>query len=88
MIGDLFFQIVFWFANGLVNMFPLSEGLPPDVMASANYIGGYLVMFEPVIPVGTLSATVALVLTVELAIYGFRTLKWVVSHLPLIGGRG
>jgi len=88
MIGDLFFSIVFWFANGLINMFPYSDGLPQEVHSAAQYIGGYYGMFSPLIPLGTLFTAVTLVLTCELAIFGFRTLKWVVSHLPLIGGRG
>jgi len=88
MIGDLFFKIVFWFANGLVNMFPFSEGFPEEAHSAVAYIGGYFGMFSPLIPMSTLLTAITLVLTVELGVYGFRTLKWVISHLPFIGGKG
>lgn len=88
MIGDLFFRIVYWFANGLINMFPLSTGLPPEATQAVQYIGGFFGMFAPLIPMGTLLAVLTIVFSVEIGIFGFRTLKWVVSHLPLIGGKG
>jgi len=88
MIGDLFFNIIFWFANGLISMFPVSTGLPQEAHDAVQYIGGYFGMFAPLIPLDTLLVCLTLIFSVEIGIYGFRTLKWVVSHLPLIGGRG
>jgi hypothetical protein len=88
MIGDLFFSIIYWFANTIINMFPPSGGFPPEALSSAKYIGGYFGMFSPLISMPTLLTCITLVFTVEIAVYGFRTLKWVISHLPFIGGRG
>jgi len=88
MIGDLFFTIVFWFANGLINMFPPSAGFPAEAEVALTTLGGYFGMFSPLIDMPTLLTCLTLIFTVEIGIYGFRTLKWVISHLPLIGGRG
>jgi len=88
MIGDLFFRIVLWFANGIVNMLPPSTGFPPEALAGATYLGGFFGMFSPLISMPTLLTCVSLVFTVEIAVFGFRTLKWVISHLPFIGGKG
>jgi len=88
MIGDLFFNIIYWFANGLIGLFPVSAGFPPEAHAAVQYIGGYFGMFDPLIPLSTLLTCITLIFTVEIGIYGFRTLKWVISHLPFIGGRG
>jgi len=88
MIGDLFFRIVYWFANGLIQVFPVSQGFPEEAHGAASYIGSFFGMFDPLIPMGTLLTVLTLVFGVEIAIFGFRTLKWLISHLPLIGGKG
>jgi len=88
MIGDLFFSIVYWFANGLINMFPPSTGFPSEILPAAQTIGEYFGMFSPLISISTLLSCLTLVFSVEIAIFGFRTLKWVISHLPFIGGKG
>lgn len=88
MIADIFNQVIFFFVSGLINMFPPSEGFPADAEIALTTLGGYFGMFEPLIPMGTLITCLTLIFGVEIGIYGFRTLKWVISHLPFVGGRG
>jgi len=88
MIGDAFFSIVYWFVGGIINWFPASTGFPPEALSSASTIGGYFGMFSPLISISTLLTCLTLVFGVEIAIFGFRSLKWVISHIPLIGGKG
>jgi len=88
MIGDLFFNIVYWFASSIIAMFPASQGFPEEVHTAASTIGGYFGMFDSLIPIATLLTCITLIFSVEIGIFGFRTVKWVISHLPLIGGRG
>jgi len=47
-----------------------------------------LSIFDPLVPISTLLTTVGLVISVEVIILGFRTLKWILSHVPLVGGKG
>lgn len=88
MIGDLFFTIIYWFANSLVNLFPLSTGFPTGAHEAMALLGGYIGIFSPILPMTTLITVITIVFSVEISVFGFRTLKWVISHLPFIGGKG
>jgi len=88
MIADLFFNTVFWFVNFLVGIFPLSEGFPQEAHTAMVSLAGYFGMFDALIPMGTLLTCLTLIFTIEIAVFGFRSLKWLLSHLPFIGGRG
>jgi len=88
MIGDIFFRVVYWFLNGILNFFPVGGGFPPEAHVAAQTLGGYFQMFSPLIDMQTLTTCVLLAFSVEIAIFGFRTLKWVLSHIPFIGGSG
>jgi len=87
MIADFFLRIAYWFAAGLIGMFPQSSGFPPEAHSAMQTLGGYFGMFSPIIPMGTLLTCLILAFSVEIGIYGFRTLKWIISHIPLIGGK-
>jgi hypothetical protein len=69
-------------------IFPTSSGFPVEVDNAVSFIGGYVGMFDPLIPMSTLGQILVLVLTFELAVFGFKAFKWVISHVPLVGGRG
>lgn len=86
MIGDLVLNVVFWFLNFLLSVFPASSGFPPEVLNSATTIGGYLHLVSPILPVSTLLTVVGIVFSVEIAIFGFKTVRWLVGHIPVIGG--
>lgn len=88
MIGDLVLNVVFWFLNTIINLFPVSTGFPPQVLEAANTLGGYTQIFSPLVDWGTLAVVVGIAFSVEIAIFGFKTLKWVLSHIPFIGGHG
>lgn len=88
MIGDIFVNIAYWLASTIIGFFPTSTGFPPEVHTAAVALGGYLGMLSPLVPIGTLATCVGIAFTVEIAVFGFRTLKWVVSHVPFIGGKG
>lgn len=86
MIGDLFLGVVFWFLTTVIGLLPSSNGFPTVVMTSAHTIGGYFGMLSPILPMGTLATVIALVFSVEIAIFGFKTLRWLIGHIPFIGG--
>jgi Mg2+/citrate symporter len=88
MIGDQVLSIVFWFLGVIINLLPNSSGFPPQVIAGATMIGGYTQIFSPLVDFGTLATVVGLAFSVEIGIFGFKTLKWVLSHIPFIGGHG
>lgn len=88
MIIDAFLSILTFFLDLMVNVFPTGNGFPQDVHTSAQYIGGYARALDPLIPFDTLGQVILLLITVELAILGFKTFRWLLSHVPFIGGRG
>jgi len=88
MITTAFITIVDYFFQLIVNVFPTGNGFPPQVHIASQQIGGYVGMFDPIFPVDTLYQIIILVITIEIAILGFKSLKWVISHIPFVGGRG
>jgi len=88
MLGDFFIRIALWFVQSLIGFLPTSTGFPPEIASAFASIGGYADIFSPLIPWATMTIVVGLAFSVEIAIFGFKTLKWVISHLPFIGGKG
>lgn len=81
-----------YIAYGLVSLiiaiFPTGGTFPSAVHTATTALGGYLHILDPLVPISTLLSCLTLIFTVELAIFGFKTFKWVASHIPFIGGRG
>jgi len=88
MIVTAFVSIITYFLSLLVAVFPESTGLPSELTAATNYLGGYLNLLDPIVPIDTLGTTLGILVLIELAIFGFKTAKWIISHLPMVGGRG
>jgi len=45
-------------------------------------------MFSPVVDTVIMASCVGTIFAVEIGIFGFKTFKWVFSHVPVIGGKG
>lgn len=88
MITTAFLNLGFAIVSALVGSLPNSAGFGPTITQAATTIGGYFGMFAPVIPMGTLASAVAMVFTVEIGIFTWKTGKSLISHLPWIGGAG
>jgi len=87
MIIDQLFDISFSILSWIINLFPNSTGFSTEVHTAFSTIGGYVGMFTGILPYGTLLTAITLILTVEISIFIFKSTKWIVSHLPFIGGR-
>jgi len=74
--------------NWMLIMFPFSTGFPSEAHTAMQGLGGYLGIFSPILPIATLVTAITLVLSVEVSILGFKTFKWLISHIPQIGGKG
>lgn len=88
MITEFFLKIPYFFLSWLISVFPLSTGFPVEVHEAATALGGYLGILDPLVPIETLTTVVGILFSVEIAIFGFKTLKWLMSHVPGIGGKG
>lgn len=81
-------NIIYSFLNFLINLFPTGTGFPEDFHTSATMLGGYLQMLDVILPIEALAICITTLITVELALFGFKTIKWAISHIPWIGGKG
>jgi len=88
MIGEFFLKIPYFFLTWLIGVFHVSSGFPEEVHTAANALGGYLGILDPMVPIATLATVIGILFSVEIGIFGFKTLKWLMSHVPGIGGRG
>ncbi len=81
-------NITFYLLNFLLSLFPIGGNWPDEVHTGAIALGEYLNIISPIVPINTLATVIALVFTVEIAFFGWRTLKWIFSFIPVIGGKG
>lgn len=88
MIIDFILLLPYQALNALISLLPASSGFPDEVNAAAVVIGSQMGVFTPVFPVADLAAALALVSSGAIAIWTWKTFKWISSHIPLIGGRG
>jgi len=88
MITDTIISIGNYVLTFIIGLLPMSSGLPDAVHTASNFFGNYVGMLNPLVPIETLRTVLGLLIAVELIIFSFKTAKWLVSHLPFIGGRG
>jgi len=88
MITTSFIYLASYLISLIVGIFPSSAGFPSEVINAVSSLSGYVGMMNPLIPIPTIVQIIGLVITLELSIFGFKTFKWILSHVPLVGGRG
>lgn len=77
------------FILGIVTaVFPVSSGFSNDFILAFDTLGGYVALVNTLLPVDTLATALAILIGVELIVFSFKSFKWVVSHVPFVGGRG
>jgi len=85
---DFILGTIYNFLQFLISIFPVGTGFPADFHTAMSALGGYLHILDPIVPINILLSCLLLLFTVEIAIFGFRTLKWLISHIPFLGGKG
>lgn len=79
-------NVVYSFLSWLISVFPVGTGFPDGIHSAFSTLGGYFHILDPLVPISTLLTCVLLVFGVEIALFAFRTLKWILSYIPFIGG--
>jgi hypothetical protein len=74
--------------NLVSGILPTGTGFPIEVQQAITTFGGYVQILDTILPIQTLAIVLGIIIATDLAIFGFKTLKWVVSHIPFVGGRG
>lgn len=88
MITSAFLYISSSLLTFIVGLFPDSSGLPAEVQDSITTFAGYMGIIDPLVPVATLGTLVGLVFLYEITIFAYKGVRWAISHIPFIGGRG
>jgi len=88
MIMDGLIAVVTTIITFIVNLFPSGGGLPQEVHEGAIAIGSYARAFDDLLPIDTLFTVLTLLIIIQLAVSSFYAIRWLISHIPFIGGRG
>jgi len=76
------------FLSFLISLLPASEGFPSSVSSAFSSIGGYFAFLDSFIPTSDLLTAVGILFSVEITLFVFKVVRWVVSFIPFIGGKG
>lgn len=87
MLNFLFDQL-YNFLQFIINFLPSGSPFPEQVHSAFATLGSYLGLIDVFIPISTMLWCLLLVFGVQIAIFGFKTIKWIISFIPLIGGKG
>lgn len=82
------FLLVFSFLSFLIGLFPTGGGFPSEIHSAVGTLGGYVGLMDVFIPVSVIAWCLTFIFGIEIAIFGFKTVKWLVGHLPFLGGHG
>jgi len=88
MITTAFINMSFIILNYIVQKLPQSTGFPTSVHDSVSFIGKQWGLFDPLVDRASLAIILALLFTFEVTVFGFYTVRWIMSHIPLFGGKG
>lgn len=88
MITTAIVNLAYYLVTLILGVFPAAAQFPAAVHTAAQTIGGYFHMLDPIVPTDTFVTVFSLAIAVEVAIFGFKSFKWIISHLPFIGGNG
>lgn len=88
MITSIFLSIAFFIISFLLSIFPTSTGFSSEVTTAINQIGGYTAIIDTLVPMNTLGQIFLLVIVFELTVFAWKGLRFIISYMPIIGGRG
>jgi len=88
MITSFLLTLAVTVLNTILLIFPASSGFPSQVDTAVAFVAGYVGILDPIVPLSTLATILTLVITFELAVFAFKGFKWLISHIPFVGGKG
>jgi len=88
MIFTAIIALGYMLISSVLSLLPSSSGFPPEVLESAMYIGGQAAKLNLFMPLATMATCLSIVFSVEIGLFGFKTVRWIIAHLPYVGGRG
>jgi len=81
-------NLIYGLIQSIIDIFPTGSTFPTEVHTAFSTLGSYVGLMDVFVPVSTMLWCLTLLFGIEIAIFGFKTLKWVISFIPMIGGKG
>lgn len=81
-------QQLYNFLNAIIGILPSGGTLPTEIHDAFTFLGGYVGLIDVFIPLTIMKWCLIFVFGIEIALFGFKSIKWIISHIPLIGGKG
>jgi hypothetical protein len=81
-------QQLYNFLHFTIGLLPNGSPFPAEVHSAFSTLGSYVGIIDVFVPLTVLLWCLMLIFGVEIAIFGFKTIKWIISHIPAIGGKG
>jgi len=88
MITNFLLQSAYWVLEKIASWFSLSTGYPAIVGTSMTQLGGYYQSWNGILPITTLNVLLLLSIALRIVIWQWKNIKWLMSHIPFIGGHG
>lgn len=85
MITSALIYLAYYTLSTIIEVFPVSTGFPPQVATAFTFVGGYVGILDPLVPIDTLLDCILILITVRLIIFGFKVLSWVYGKVPFVG---
>lgn len=70
----------------IIGLFPTGSGFSPEVHNAFSTLGSYVGMMDVFIPIPTLIFTLTTIFSIEIVIFLFKIIRWVINHIPFIKG--
>lgn len=87
MITSSFLNLAYFFIVKILAFFPFSSGFPTEFMSGLNVLTSYAVSYNWLFPVSHMYLALATVLGTVVVVFGWHTMKSIISHIPWIGGK-
>jgi len=88
MITTAIINLAYYVVNAVLSWLPDGTGYPADVHTAVTFLGSLVGVTDALFPVTTLAQCIGILISVEILIFGYKTIKSFLSHVPFVGGRG
>lgn len=85
---NFFLIVAFNVLQFILSLFSVGAGFPQVVHDAFTTLGGYIGIIDVFVPLSIVGFAVTSVLIIEIALFGFKAIKWFMSFIPLFGGKG
>jgi len=83
---SLLLLVLYSIINFIINLLPTGGTWPTEVHSAFTTLGGYVGLMDAFIPVSIMLWCLTTLFGIEMIIFAYKTLNWILSHIPWFGG--